>query len=176
MLELLQVIEHKDAENFVFFEDWKQSSQPTWVSTGCIVNNLELALEECKKYGIDSIEDFVRTDIDYEKGFKHRSSLLSRKWCGKHVYLTEYDGLFLDQRLKDICREPTKKSAYTVKIPNLVLNDLADEKVYDIEKQGCVKLNVFKNTSEEEITSYDFGWISLHLSILFDTTRIQTFH
>lgn len=165
MLELLQVVEHKDAENFVFFEAWKQSRQPTWVSTGCIVNNLELALDECKKHSIDSIEDFVRADIDYEKGFKHRSSLLSKKWCGKHVYLTEYDSLFLDQRLKSICGEPMKKSAYTVKIPSLSLEDLADEKIYDIEKQGRVKLNVFKDTLEEEITSYDFGWIVLHLGI-----------
>lgn len=80
MLKLLQVVEQNDAENFVFFEEWRKSLQPTWVSTGCIVNSLEVALQECKNHNIDSIENFVRADIEYKKGFKHRSSLLSKKW------------------------------------------------------------------------------------------------
>lgn len=164
MLELLQVVEHEKAENFVFFEEWKQSNQPTWVSKGCIVNNLKLTLDECTKYGIDSIEDFVRTDIHYPKGFKHHSSLLSKKWCGKSVYLTEYDDIFLTQRLRDICSEPRKKNAYGVRIHDLSIKDLAAEWIYDIEKQGSVKLSIFKNTSAKGVAFYDFGWLSLYLS------------
>jgi GNAT superfamily N-acetyltransferase len=167
MLELLQVIEDQDCEDFVFFEEWKQSHQPTWISTGCKVNNLEDALRECKKFNIDLIENFIRTDEEYKKGFKYRSCLLSKKWCEKHVYLTEYDDLFLDHRLKQICKEPLKKDSFDVKIPNLSLEDLANQTSHSIEEQGRVRLNIFQNTPDGKIASHDFGWMALDIGIQF---------
>ncbi len=165
MLELLQVVELENADNFVFFKEWKQSHQPTWVGIGCMVDNLEIALQECKKYNIYSIENFIKSDISYKKGFKHKSSLLSKKWCGKHVYFTEYDGLFLEQRLKSICKETTKKDAYNVKLPSLSLENLSHEKIYDIEKNGSIRLRISKNIPDEKIVSYDLGWIVLDLDV-----------
>ncbi len=167
MLELLQVIDNQDCKDFVFFEEWKQSRQPTWISTGCKVSNLEDALYECKKFNIDLIENFIRKDADYKKGFKYRSCLLSKKWCDKHAYLTEYDSLFLEHRLKQICYEPLKRDNFELKIPDFSLADLVNQKNYNIEDQGRVKLEALQNASDEKVASYDFGWMSLDIGIQF---------
>jgi GNAT superfamily N-acetyltransferase len=173
MLELLQVIENQDCEDFVFFEEWKQSHQPTWISTGCKVNNLEDALCECEKFNINLIENFVRTDTEYKKGFKYRSCLLSKKWCEKYVYLTEYDDLFLDHRSKQICTEPFKKDIFNAKIPDFSLEDLANQKSHSIEEQGCVRLNIFKNTHDGKIASLNFGWMVLDIGIQFGVYSLR---
>lgn len=161
MLELLQVTNHQDATNFVFFEQWKRANHPAWVGTGCRVDNLESMLIEYKKHRVYPVEEFVRIDCEYKKGFRHRSCLLSKEWCGKAVYLTEYDAHFFHQRHESICKDTFKQNTYQVQIPIVSLTDHTTKKESEIDAE-CVTLNIFNNLDEEECLC-DFGWIVFSL-------------
>ncbi len=155
MLEFLEVTDEVQGEAaFVFFEDWKIATYPTWVGIGIAVDNMERTLHACKKRGVNSLESFCQKDALFNKKFRHHSELLDIKIQNRTVYLTEYDQDFLNQRNAQISISPEKRDAVVVKIPSVVLHQ-SDNLLF--EGKNRLVMNILNKNSQT--VNFDFGWI-----------------
>lgn len=120
LIEIIEVTDITQANQFAFFEDAQNLTCPKWVGIGLRTNNLDLALERLKKNEINALEHFTSNNSRYNKGYKHRSASLSLQWFEKLVYVSEYDAQFFKERESGISTNIDKKQMFSVLAPEVL--------------------------------------------------------
>lgn len=117
LIELLEVTDINQANQFAFYEEAKNLLHTKWVGTGLHTHNLDLSIETLKQKEIFVEEYFTSTTSLYKKGYKHKSALLNLQWYKKFVYISEYDPQFFNERESEITTDICKKQKLSILNP-----------------------------------------------------------
>lgn len=165
LLEILEVTNLSEAENFAFFHQAQSLSQTQFVATGLRTDNLDLALESLKHNGIYVSEIYANNNSSYPKGYKHKSADLNLKWFNRTVYLTEYDNLFFEERKSAMIRDLRKQQTFSVIHSTLLFhNNLPPSFIKLINSKLHLNVQKSSNPSLEGMESLNLDWLTLQWS------------
>lgn len=168
LIEILEVTNLSQAQNFAFYNQAKNLSKTEIVAFGLKTNDLVSAQEALNKSGVNTTEFYTSVGSNYPKGYKHKSAEIDLQWFGKQLYITEYDNLFLEERKLAITRELEKLKTFSVAESALLFQNQLPPHFIDI-KDSVPSLHVRLSTTHKNLwglESLRFDWLSLQ----FDKT------
>lgn len=163
LIEILEVTDVAKAKGFAFFNQACNLSSTTWVGIGLRTDDLDFSLKIFQEMEITASEYYTSTSTYYPKGYKHRSALLSLRWYGKTVYLTEYDPSFFKERETDITQDTNKKSFFSIEYPELAVQSSFTPPFFLKVNQNIPEIHLLINptTNSSPLSeSLDLGWIT----------------
>lgn len=164
LIEILEVTDISQANEFAFFDDAQNLSTTKWVAIGLRADNLDSALQNFQNNGIIPLEQYTSINTRYAKGYKHRSASLNLHWFNKIVYVSEYDSLFFQERENGITHDVSKKLLFSVENPELFIKPFLQPPAFlqfnGLTPELRVQLDPERKSFFTGINSLECGWIT----------------